>query len=124
MQTYQSRITQHLTRYRRNRLGIVQAGTFRHNGVDRSYGHILPRELRWLNIPEPFRAEVRDYAVKRRIALHRYFHHLNSSQALALSLFLPLSSDFETGPERRLGAPISSRWLLRGNPGSRGRIKH
>jgi hypothetical protein len=58
--------------------------------VDRPYGHILPRDLRWLNIPEPFRSEVRGYvSSEERIPLHRYFHHLNSSQAFAFSLFYP-----------------------------------
>jgi len=50
--------------------------------------HILPKELQWLNILEPFRKEIRAYA-GGRLKLHKYFHHLNSSQAFALNLFFP-----------------------------------
>jgi len=88
--TYQERLERHLSSYRRDRLGVARCGTFRHKGVERVYGHILPRELRWLNIPEAFRAEIRAYiSANPRIQLHRYFHHLNSSQAFALNLFYP-----------------------------------
>jgi restriction endonuclease-like protein len=89
MATYQKHLEQHLSHYRRDRLGVAHCGTFRYKGADRSYGHILPRELRWLNVPEPFRAEIRRYTTEERIQLHRYFHHLNSSQAFTLGLFYP-----------------------------------
>lgn len=105
MVTYQRRLEQHLSRYRRDRLGVARCGTFRHEGVERSYGHILPRELRWLNIPEPFRAEVRDYVLEKQIHMHRYFHHLNSSQAFALSLFFPYVSRAKPALSAALGVP-------------------
>ena len=43
-----------------------------------------------MNIPEPFRREVQQYVESDgNIILHKYFHHLNSSQALAFALFYP-----------------------------------
>jgi hypothetical protein len=107
MLTYQKRLEQHLSQYRRDRLGVARCGTFWHQGVERAYGHILPRELRWLNIPEAFRAEIRAYvSAEKHIHLHKYFHHMNSSQAFALSLLYPyfvrakahLSRAFGIGP--------------------------
>jgi hypothetical protein len=93
MPTYQQKLERHLSWYRRYRLGVAQPGTFKHRGCEKPYGHILPRELRWLNVPEAFRFEVRDYISRnRQIRLHKYFHHLNSSQAFAFNLFYPFSS--------------------------------
>ena len=56
----------------------------------RAYAHILPYRLRYLNILESVRAEVQEYLrVHQSVRLHQYFHHLNSSQALAFNLFYP-----------------------------------
>jgi hypothetical protein len=54
-------------------------------------------KLQWLNILEPFRAEVMQYQTAHGLRLHRYFHHLNSSQAFAFNLFIPL---FQHAPEK------------------------
>ena len=83
---YVDRVKSHLAEYRRNRLGIEQAGTC----AGKSYDHILPKELLWLNLIETFRAEVRQYIVESGISLNQYFHHLNSLQAARLNLFWPL----------------------------------
>src|SRR5436309_1087661 len=53
--------------------------------------------LQWLNILEPFRAEVMQYQTSNALRLHPYFHHLNSSQAFAFNLFIPL---FQHAPEK------------------------
>ena len=96
-----------------HRLGIEEEGTFVFRGKARKYGHILPKPLAWLNIPEPFRKEVREFVERDdRITLHKYFHHLNSSQALAFALFYPywvrsvrtLSCASVSGP------PVSTWW--------------
>jgi hypothetical protein len=117
MPKYQNRLVQHLSRYRRDRLGVARCGTFRHKGVDRAYGHILPRELRWLNIPEPFRAEVRDYLSREKhVRLHKYFHHLNSSQAFALSLFYPYLSRANPSLSIELGVAPAKRWCFEAVP--------
>jgi hypothetical protein len=95
MPTYAQIIQKHLAAYKTSRLGVKEAGAFVHNGKELHYAHILPRELRWLNILEPVRSEVRDYLdLHPDVRPHKYFHHLNSSQAFALNLFFPY---FEQG---------------------------
>jgi hypothetical protein len=97
LQTYEKTLKAHLDEYRRGRLGGVESGNLLANGVERPYGHILPTKLQWLNILEPFRAEVMQYQTANGLRLHRYFHHLNSSQAFAFNLFIPL---FQHAPEK------------------------
>ena len=89
MATYQQILQRHLATYKATRLGVKEAGTFVHNGRELHYAHILPKDLRWLNVLEPIRAEVREYIeLHRDLKLHKYFHHLNSSQAFAFSVGL------------------------------------
>lgn len=87
--TYQRGLEAHLTAYKLTRLGVSEKGTYTFRGRSLEYGHILPKHLAWLNVPEPFRTEIRDYVTRKRIKLHKYFHHLNSSQAFAFALFVP-----------------------------------
>ena len=91
MAAYQASLERHLAKYKSRRLGVQEAGVFERNG--RGCQHILPLRLRQLNILEPFRAEfwayLRDHP---EVRLHKYFHHLNSSQALAFNLFFPFFS--------------------------------
>jgi hypothetical protein len=90
-QSYDKILESHLDDYRRGRLSRIESGVFVKNGVERPYGHILPADLKWLNILEPFRSEVMQYQIANSLRLHRDFHHLNSSQAFAFNLFIPLS---------------------------------
>lgn len=83
---YVDRVKSHLTEYRRTQLGLEQKGTWR----GKPYGHILPRELRCLNLMETIRAELCQYIQESGIRLNQYFHHLNSSQAACVNLFWPL----------------------------------
>jgi len=100
MPTYAKTLQRHLGSYKTARLGVSEAGVYVHNGREVRHVHILPKELRWLNILEPIRAEVREYLEKcPAVKLHKYFHHLNSSQAFALNLFFPY---FEQGAPRAL----------------------
>lgn len=86
MKQYQSVLQRHLAGYAKSRLGVFEEGTYE----GRSYPHVLPSRLRFLNILEPIRAEMQQYLEKNpQIKLHRYFHHLNSSQAFAFNLFFP-----------------------------------
>lgn len=78
----------HLSEYKEQKLGVRDCGTFRYRGRDLTYAHILPRDIKWLNVLETFRDEIRGYA-QNEIKLHKYFHHLNSSQGFALNLFVP-----------------------------------
>ena len=100
MPTYPQVLQRHLASYKATRLGVKEAGVFVHKGREVRHGHILPKELRWLNVLEPIRTEVREYLDKRKeVKLHKYFHHLNSSQAFALNLFFPY---FEQGSPSEL----------------------
>lgn len=84
----------HLALYKARRLGVREAGVFLYRGKPVRRSHILPKELKWLNILEPYRAEIQEYvAANATIKLHKYFHHLNSSQAFALNLFYPFFND-------------------------------
>lgn len=100
MTVYAKELRTHLTAYKEGRLGIRRDGEFTHKGKTLTYGHILPKELKWLNILEPFRLEIQVFLrANPALKLHKYFHHLNSSQALALNLFFPY---FEGGPAETL----------------------
>jgi len=131
--TYQKKLEEHLTDYKVHRLGIKEEGTFIFRGIARKYGHILPKPLAWLNIPEPFRKEVMEYVVgSDHIETHKYFHHLNSSQALAFAVFLPYLTraprvlaraigasgfgawDFERVPEPDEGTNVDVWWTSKG----------
>ena len=103
-ETYQKRLERHLAEYKRHRLGVSARGGFTHKGVTREYGHILPGELKWLNVPEPFRREIVGYVARHKsIQPHKYFHHLNSSQALAFALFYPYVTHAPRVRARALG---------------------
>ena len=86
---YPQRLLAHLARYRREALGISEPGVFRHRGNDLLIEHILPKERAWLGVPVEKREMVHSFCTEQSVKLHRYFHHLNSSQAFALSLFVP-----------------------------------
>ncbi len=83
---YADRVKSHLAVYRRYRLGIEQEGIW----DSKSYEHILPKELLWLNLIDTFRAEIRQYIAESGISLNQFFHHLNSLQAARLNLLWPL----------------------------------
>jgi len=86
MKTYQSILQTHLASYAKNRLGVYEEGTYQ----GRTYPHILPPRLKFLNFLEPVRAELQAYLQEHSdIKLHKYFHHLNSSQAFAFNFFYP-----------------------------------
>jgi hypothetical protein len=94
---YQEELIQHLTSYKRAHLGNPPAGRFRHRGQDYLYEHILPVSGRQLNLLNESRDQIERFlGANPRITLHRYFHHLNSSQAFALNLFVPY---FEGGED-------------------------
>jgi hypothetical protein len=85
-----------LANYKIHRLGVHESGVWR----EYTYEHILPWRLRFLNILESIRGEVIDYLrTHPEIKLHRYFHHLNSSQALAFNLFFPYFADNGTSAQ-------------------------
>lgn len=91
MPSYQMALKKHLAEYKATRLGVREAGVYRKTG--RAYQHLLPSNLRYLNLLESIRAEFRDYLRHNTtVRLHPDFHHLNSSQALAFNMFYPFLS--------------------------------
>lgn len=91
MTSYQMALKKHLAEYKANRLGVREAGIYRK--TDRAYQHLLPSNLRYLNLLESIRAEFREYLRHNpTVRLHPDFHHLNSSQALTFNLFYPFLS--------------------------------
>jgi hypothetical protein len=116
--TYQKRLEKHLADYKVQRLGIRANGTFTYRGKTRAYGHILPRELKWLNVPEPYRREIREYVAKSKIRPHKFFHHLNSSQAFALAIFHPYLKCAHHVLENTLGAKPIEQWKFEHVPDS------
>lgn len=103
MTTYAQRLRTHLARYKVERLGVQERGTWVRDGL--AYPHILPRSLRWLNLHETIRKEFRAYhrMQQPRFKLHRDFHHLTSSQAMGFNLFFPWFG-LETSPDMFLKA--------------------
>ena len=100
---YQRKLNLHLGDYKSRVLEVTELGTYVHRGVERGYKHILPERHGDLNLlPQAVqmaRVFFRESPQKR----HRYFHHLNSSQAFALNLFLPFFG----------GGPVTAQCLLR-----------
>jgi hypothetical protein len=87
--SYQDDLNKHLADYKRACLGITELGIFQYRGRNLRYEHILPVESSSLNLLD----EARDFLnTHRHVKLHRYFHHLNSSQAFAFNLFFPYFS--------------------------------
>jgi hypothetical protein len=84
----------HLKRYKRDHLGVAANGTWR--GTE--YSHILPRNLYQKNlINAGYLPRLIQTASFSGLTLHGGFHHLNSSQALAFNLFVPLVEDKALG---------------------------
>ncbi|WP_141336169.1 PGN_0703 family putative restriction endonuclease [Paenibacillus sp. tmac-D7] len=86
--SFQERAKRHLTLYKENSLFILESGLWKKN--NRSYAHILPEEMKDLNLLSFYRKELSDYIHARNIHLHQDFHHLNSSQAACLNFFFPM----------------------------------
>lgn len=88
---FQDRVKAHLTNYRVDVLKIQEPGIFPYRGEDIERGHILPKnETNDLlkNILPPYVRQAKETIDE--VGTHRYFHHLNSSQALCMNFFLPL----------------------------------
>lgn len=82
-----NKIINHLTFYKLNTLNITEDGEWWKN--HKKYSHILPIERKYENIiNKSFRTDLEN--LLKSDTVHLGFHHLNSSQALALNLFGPL----------------------------------
>lgn len=89
MKHYKIVLQLHLAAYARNQLGITERGTWRGT----HYNHILPASQHTLNFLGHCRSDILAYlGGNPKIKLHKYFHHLSSSQAFAFNLFFPFFS--------------------------------
>jgi hypothetical protein len=88
---YQSRLKQQLLAFKAKNLPDLQDGTWSHRGTPKTYRHILPKDQFRLNILPAIRERFWEWfgSANPSIARHKFFHHLNSSQALAFNLFFP-----------------------------------
>jgi hypothetical protein len=88
---------EHLSQYKVNVLRVQENGVFPYRGQNKLISHILPREPidhRKENILEKYRDKFwNSNEAKEMKKLHRFFHHLNSSQALCINLFYPLIAE-------------------------------
>ena len=104
---YQPRLTTHFEAYQAQRLPGLPDGVWVHKGQERTYPHILPKDQYQLNILPSVRDRFWNWfgTQKGEVKLHRFFHHLNSSQALCFNLFFPfLKEDGKTVDPRLLQA--------------------
>lgn len=94
--SFHNLVCEHLAQYKLDVLGVKEDGFFHYRGRDIPKSHILPIKHRDTNILERYRAQFwsSKYA---NIKLHRFFHHLNSSQALCINLFYPLIAENALG---------------------------
>ena len=93
--SYQDKLKTHLSAYKHKHLGGLTPGNYK----QKQYDHILPDpDNDWeLNLLAGFRNQIISYLSSNpQIKRHQYFHHLNSSQAFALNLFVPF---FEGGTD-------------------------
>jgi hypothetical protein len=94
--SYQDELKRHLADYKQRHLGINEPGVFQYRGREVWEDHILPLAKADRNILEEAGPEARRFLAEHPSKRHRYFHHLNSSQAFTFNLFFPY---FYGGPE-------------------------
>jgi hypothetical protein len=103
---YIARLQRHLAEYKSGVLRVHESGSW--GKPPRPYPHILPPDRRELNIVASFREAFWRSQRQRRWKLHKYFHHLSSSQALAFNILFPLYPYVPSGmaaTRRILGLP-------------------
>lgn len=86
-------IYSNLVNYKEKKLEISKSGFYKQNNLTIEKGHILPKEDIERNLLDSeYSQSLKAYynEIKSRKKIHRYFHHLNSSQALTLNLFVPI----------------------------------
>ena len=82
-------VLSHLEKYKKEILKINKSGNFK----GKEYPHILSKDEIDKNLLQTYYNDVlkeKFSELKKNGQIHRYFHHLNSSQAFALNLFVPI----------------------------------
>ncbi len=90
---FRDKICEHLNKYRVDHLKVHEDGEFHYKGETYKKRHILSSKTSNLNLIESYRDQFLLIDNINPIKRHRYFHHLNSSQAMCLNLFFPLISE-------------------------------
>jgi hypothetical protein len=90
---FNERVRKHAADYKRTVLGVTEDGLWK----GKPYPHILPYKLDRLNILPSIRDQFWTQFPDMEIQLHRDFHHLNSSQAVAFNLFYPAMVGLDAG---------------------------
>ncbi len=89
---FRDQACEHLSQYKRDTLNIKEDGIFNYRGRKVPKSHILPIDEQRKNILKPYRDKF-FVSEQSQIKFHKYFHHLNSSQALCINLFYPLIAE-------------------------------
>ena len=92
---FQKIVKENLCNYKHHKLQIKKPGIYNYRGDELKYDHILPKDLKHLNVIKHYRSDFFNSDLSK-ISYHKYFHHLNSSQALCVNLFFPLIVSDET----------------------------
>jgi len=87
---FEKKVKKHMELYKQNVLKIADPGVYIHNGNEHKMHHILPVKLSDLNILNPYNTDTGLMQYFDFNKKHRYFHHLNSSQAMCINFFFPL----------------------------------
>ncbi|KAA6313342.1 hypothetical protein EZS27_035872, partial [termite gut metagenome] len=82
-------IKDHLSTYKSGTYKDIKDGQYNYKGNIYYYPHIFPRICGNLNLLETYRDDFLKSDLSK-INFHRYFHHLNSSQAMCINFFYPL----------------------------------
>jgi len=89
---FRDQACEHLSQYKSDILGVKKDGIYNYRGRKIPKSHILPPDDYRKNILKPYR-DAFFASDQAQIKFHKYFHHLNSSQALCINLFYPLIAE-------------------------------
>jgi len=84
--TFSSKVLDHMKTYKERFLRVKEEV----NCNGRTYGHILPEKYYEMNFSRDVREKLVGSKYLSSIHWHRYSHHLNSSQVMAVNFFYPL----------------------------------
>src|SRR5437588_4433441 len=93
---FREQALRHLANYKEKILMLREDGVFVHSGREYCKPHILPIDKLRENLLEAYRDHFFS-SEHGSVKLHKYFHHLNSSQALCINLFYPLVEEKKLG---------------------------
>ncbi|MFH5836224.1 PGN_0703 family putative restriction endonuclease [Proteiniclasticum sp. C24MP] len=83
---FRSKVMDHMKSYKEKSLRVKEEVS--HNG--RTYSHILPEKYYEMNFSREVKEKLVGSKYLSSIHWHRYSHHLNSSQVMAVNFFYPL----------------------------------